>query len=64
MRGIETGGDSEMAYRRGYEHGVIELVINNQDGGVCVRHRSYSRLKDQGNEPLSRFAGLARPCQF
>ena len=25
MRGIETGGDSEMAYRRGYEHGVIEL---------------------------------------
>jgi hypothetical protein len=25
MRGIETGDDSEMAYRRGYEHGVIEL---------------------------------------
>jgi hypothetical protein len=25
MRGIETGGDSEMAYRRGYERGVIEL---------------------------------------
>ena len=25
MRGMETGGDSEMAYRRGYEHGVIEL---------------------------------------
>jgi hypothetical protein len=25
MRGIETGGDSEMAYRRGYEHEMIEL---------------------------------------
>ncbi|MGH8524095.1 MAG: hypothetical protein ACREXY_07740 [Gammaproteobacteria bacterium] len=24
MRGIE-GDDSEMAYRRGYEHGVIEM---------------------------------------
>jgi hypothetical protein len=24
----------------------VWIVINDQDGGVCVRHRSYSRLKD------------------
>ena len=43
MRGIETGGDSEMAYRRGYEHGVIELfyaikaISRPQDAGRCAR---------------------------
>jgi len=38
------------------------IVINDQDGGVCVGHRPYSRLKDQGNEPFARFAVLAWPC--
>src|SRR6202521_1253317 len=34
----------------------VRIVINDQDSGVCVGHRSYSRLNDQGNEPSSRFA--------
>src|ERR1700676_3446195 len=34
----------------------VRIVINDQDGGVCIGHRSYARLKDQGNEPSSRFA--------
>src|SRR5215211_4046077 len=30
-----------------------DIVINDQDGGPCVRHRCYSRSKDHGDEPLS-----------
>jgi hypothetical protein len=33
-------------------------------GGVCSRHRSYSDLKDHGNEPLLRFPGLGPAVQL
>src|SRR5215211_4878309 len=41
-----------------------DIVINDQDGGPCVRHRCYSRSKDHGDEPLSIGPrGLSPPLQ-
>ena len=29
----------------------VRVIVNDQDGGFCVRHRSCSRSKEQGDEP-------------
>jgi hypothetical protein len=69
MRGIETGGDSEMAYRRGYEHGVIELFYaikrfldpRTQEGGRAWIEKDVDawRTRTMLGYPLEQRGGVA-----